>query len=102
MNLQDLDFAVEAQLYAPIESGDVYFYSMDNRNINTRKKCTDDFETWVSPYNHSDTVTIIITGAAPVGNAEDYTLLSHIENFVKLPPEQPVLLVPVPEDAQPE
>jgi hypothetical protein len=100
--IQQLNFLEIAQRIAPVETGSVRFYSLINTDIHVRKKCTADFEAWIITYNHFDNTTVIITGAAPVENAEDYTLLIHIEDFVKLPLEQPVLLVPVPEDAQPE
>jgi len=88
MNIEEINFESEAQAYAPIESGEVYYYSMINTGINTRKKCTADFKTWVSNYNHLDQKTVMITGAPPVENTADYTLLHHIEDFVKLPPVQ--------------
>lgn len=86
--IQQLNFLEIAQTIAPVETGSVWFYSLINSDINVRKKCVVDFETWIVTYNHFDNATVIITGAAPVENVEDYTLLNHIENFVKLPPEE--------------
>lgn len=94
--IQQLNFLEIAQTIAPIETGSVYFYSLINTDINIRKKCVVDFETWIVTYNHFDNATVIITGAIPVENVEDYTLLSHIENFVKLPPEEEQDVDPAP------
>lgn len=89
MSLQDINFESEAQLYAPIQSGAVYFYSMVSTSINIRKKCVNDFSTWVVVYNHFDNLTVIITGDSPDENIGDYTLLHLIENFVKQDPPAP-------------
>lgn len=79
----NLDFLSIAQQAAPVDGADVYFYSLSNANINVRKTVTADFETWVVIYNHFDSTTVILTGAAPVANVGRYTLLQKLDLVIK-------------------
>jgi hypothetical protein len=84
--INNLDFLSIAQQAAPVDGADVYFYAMSNEGINVRKTAVSDFETWIVIYNHIDGTTVIITGAAPLTNAERYTLLQKLDNVVRLEP----------------
>jgi hypothetical protein len=84
--INNLDFLSIAQQAAPVDGADVYFYAMSNEDINVRKTVVSDFETWVVIYNHFDGTTVILTGAAPLTNAERYTLLQKLDNVVRLEP----------------
>jgi hypothetical protein len=89
--INNLDFLSIAQQVAPVDGADVYFYAMSNEDINVRKTAVSDFETWIVIYNHFDGTTVIITGAAPLNNAERYTLVQKLENVIKL---EPVVIEP--------
>jgi F0F1-type ATP synthase delta subunit len=98
--INNLDFLSIAQQVAPVDGADVYFYAMSNENINVRKTAVSDFETWIVIYNHFDGTTVIITGAAPLTNAERYTLVQQLENVIKL---APVVIEPeVPTEIPPQ
>jgi hypothetical protein len=85
----EINFLQVAQDLNANDGADVYFYAMNNKDINITKTVVNDFETWVMVYNHYDNdTTLIVTGAEPVENLDRYTLVSHLENVTKpKPPE---------------
>ena len=96
--INNLDFLSKAQQAAPVDGADVYFYAMNNEDINVRKTVVGDFETWVVIYNHFNGTTVILTGAAPLTNTDRYTLLQKLDNVVR---PEPVVIEPVV-DSQPD
>jgi hypothetical protein len=98
MSIQDINFEAVVEISA-VESGPVYVYTVVTEGIHLRKKVANDFETWIVTCNHFENHTsMIVTGAPPTENASDYTLMHHVENFVK--PSLPAETMPVEE--QPE
>jgi len=89
---------LEAVETSAVESGPVYIYTVSNKDVNIRKKCAHDFETWVVSHNNVDNNnnSMIVTGAPPVENVSDYTLVHHVEDFVKTP-----IIIEEPEESQP-
>lgn len=79
----ELNFLDIAQQVTPVDGADVYFYILNNENINVRKTVVGDFDTWIVIYNHYDDASLILTGAAPTSNAERYTLVQKLDNVVK-------------------
>jgi hypothetical protein len=83
----EIDFLQVAQQLNANEGADVYFYAMNNKDINITKTVVNDFETWVMIYNHyNNDITLVVTGATPIYNVERYTLVTHLENVVKPDP----------------
>lgn len=84
-SIDQLNFDEIAQTSSAVDQGQVYFYTLDNTGINVRKTIVSDFETWCVIYNHYDTLSLILTGAAPVANQNKYTLVHTIADFIKVP-----------------
>lgn len=77
--MQELNFLEIAGNLVPEEKADVYFYILNNKNINITKTVVADFKTWIFFYNHYDNNTsLIVTGATPLHNSDRYTLVKHL------------------------
>lgn len=84
--LEEINFLDVAQQFNPETGKDVYFYTLNNKDINLRKTIVNDFDTWANTYIHFDNLSLIVVGAPPVNNVERYTLVKHLENVVRPAP----------------
>jgi hypothetical protein len=86
--INHINYNEVAQNYACTDSGDVYFYTVDNTSTHVRKKCTNDFNDWVVVYNHFGNLAVLLAGQPPSEDAQGYNLIHHISDFVRRAPEE--------------
>jgi hypothetical protein len=96
--LEEINFLDVAQQFNPETGKDVYFYTLNNKDINLRKTIVNDFDTWANTYIHFDNLSLIVVGAPPVNNVERYTLVKHLENVVRPAPVDEVIEPETPEE----